>query len=178
MKKNLGLFWTFFKIGIITFGGGMAMMPLLQKEAVNKKKWVTDEEIIDYFAISQSIPGSIAANVATIIGHKVNKFWGGVFSLLGMVTPSIIVITLIASFLSSNSDLIIIQKALKGINIAVLVMLIGIMISMRKNLRDIFCVILAILAFVLISFFKVNPSIIIIGSAIIGAIIYQKKVKA
>ena len=176
MRKNWELFITFFKLGCVTFGGGMAMMPLMQKEACDKKKWATKDEIVDFYALAQTVPGIIAANVATMVGHKVNGFWGAFWSLLGMITPSIIVICVIASVLHTYNEVLWIKHALMGINIAVLVLLLGLLISMRHNLFDFLTVLIALAAFILISFFNVSPSLVILGAAVLGVLFYRKKV--
>ena len=176
MRKNLELFWSFFKLGCVTFGGGLAMMPLLQKEAVTKKGWVTNDDVVDFYAISQTIPGIVAANVATMVGHRVNRFWGSLFSLLGMITPSIIVICIVAALLKQYQDVVWVQNALKGINIAVIVLLHGMIIKMHKNIFDVLTFLIALAAFVLISFFNVTPTLVIIGAAILGMLFYRKKV--
>ncbi len=176
MKKNLKLFITFFKIGLVTFGGGLAMMPLMIKETVEKNKWVSEDEVVDYYALAQTIPGIIAANVAVMIGHKANKFLGSLFALLGMVLPSIIVICIIAALLQQFSSIVWIQHALKGINIAVLVMLIGMIVKFKKNIFDIITILIAIAAFILIAFFNLSPIYIIVGAALLGVIFYSKKI--
>jgi chromate transporter len=104
IKKNLELYSVFFSIGLVAFGGGLAMLPLLNKAVVEQKKWLSKDELVNYFALTQTIPGIIAANVATMAGYRVNKFWGALFSLLGMITPSIIIISLLAAFLSNFQD--------------------------------------------------------------------------
>ena len=95
------LFLTFFKMGAVTFGGGYAMLPILQREVAENKKWSTEEELMDYFAIGQCTPGMIAVNVATFVGYKQKGFSGGLAATLGVITPSMLIITAIAIFLSS-----------------------------------------------------------------------------
>ena len=105
MKKLLQLYWIFFKLGIVNFGGGYALLPLLQKELVEKYKWATDEEVIDYYAIGQCTPGAIAVNVSTFIGYKVKGVLGGIFATLGFISPAFIIIFIIATILSNFSDI-------------------------------------------------------------------------
>ena len=126
MKKIIELYLTFSKIGITTFGGGYAMLPILQKELVDKKKWVTNEEITDYYAIGQCTPGIISVNTATFIGYKNFKTIGGIvatigaiIATLGIISPSILIITLIASFIEIYKDLEFIQNAFNGIRVCV-----------------------------------------------------------
>ena len=119
LKKLLNLYWIFFKMGIVNFGGGYALLPLLQKELVEKRNWATNEEITDYYAIGQCTPGIIAVNTATFVGSKRKGVLGAAFATLGMVTPSVIIIMLIASFLKNFADYPVVQNAFSGIRIAV-----------------------------------------------------------
>ena len=101
MPLLLDLFCAFFRIGLFTFGGGYAMLPLLQREIVEKKKWATEEEMLDYFAVGQCTPGVIAVNTATFVGFKEKKLSGAIFATLGIVSPSLVIITVIAALLSN-----------------------------------------------------------------------------
>ena len=119
MNIMVDLFVTFAKVGVCTFGGGYAMLPILQREVVEKKGWATEEELTDYFAVGQCTPGIIAVNTATFIGYKYRGIPGGVLATLGLVFPSLVIITLIAAFLSNFADIPVVQLALAGINAAV-----------------------------------------------------------
>ena len=118
MKEFFELYFLFFKIGLFTFGGGYAMLPMIQRELVEKKGYATNEEIIDYYAIGQLTPGVIAVNVSTFIGMKRKGLWGAVFSTLGMITPSIIIISLCALILNNISSNIYVKYAFSGIRTA------------------------------------------------------------
>lgn len=122
MKEYIELFSTFAKIGTFTFGGGYAMLPLIQKEVVEKKKWASEEEIMDYYAVGQCTPGIIAVNTATFIGYYQKGILGGIVATLGIVFPSIVIILFIAGFLQNFSDLAVVQHALAGIRVAVCVL--------------------------------------------------------
>ena len=113
MKKLFELFWVFAKIGVSTFGGGYAMLPILERELAEKKKWVTTEEIADYYAIGQCTPGVISVNTATFIGYKQKGILGGIVATLGIIFPSILIISIIASFIESYKNLDFIQNELK-----------------------------------------------------------------
>ena len=114
--RKLGeLYVSFFKIGGLTFGGGLAMLPMLQREIVTDRKWCTEEEILDMYAIGQCTPGIIAVNTATYVGYKQAGFVGGVFATLGVVSPSIIIICLVASILKSFINMPAVVHALAGI---------------------------------------------------------------
>lgn len=170
--KNLfELFLVFFKIGAFTFGGGLAMLPILERDLVDRLKWTSREELMDFYAISQSTPGIVAVNVATFIGYKRCGIIGGIIGTLGVVTPSIIIITLIALFLQNFMDIQWVQKAMAGINVAVAALLTkAVWTFAQKGVKNILGFILFIVAFVLMAFFNVNTIFIIVGSALVGII--------
>lgn len=168
-KTYASLFASFFKIGLVTFGGGLAMLPILKRDLVDSKGWLTEDEILDYFAIGQSTPGVIAVNVATFVGYKRAGVIGSVFSTSGIVFPSLIIISLIAAFVSNFNELAWVQKALKGINVAVSVLLVKAVFSFgKKTVFDLCTFLIAALSFVLMFVFKVQGVWIVIGSAFLG----------
>ena len=133
MNIYLDLFLTFAKVGVCTFGGGYAMLPILQREVVEKKKWATEEELTDYFAVGQCTPGIIAVNTATFIGYKYRGVPGGVLATLGVVFPSLVIITAIAAFLSNFADIPVVQHALAGINAAVVALIASSVVKLGKS---------------------------------------------
>ena len=168
-KTYASLFASFFKIGLVTFGGGLAMLPILKRDLVDSKGWLTEDEILDYFAIGQSTPGVIAVNVATFVGYKRAGVIGSIFSTSGIVFPSLIIITLIAAFVSNFNELVWVQKALKGINVAVSVLLVKAVFSFgKKTVFDLCTFLIAALSFVLMFAFNVQGVWIVIGSALLG----------
>ena len=168
-KTYVSLFASFFKIGLVTFGGGLAMLPILKRDLVDSKGWLTEDEILDYFAIGQSTPGIIAVNVATFVGYKRAGVIGSIFSTSGIVFPSLIIITLIAAFVSNFNELVWVQKALKGINVAVSVLLVKAVFSFgKKTVFDLCTFFIAALSFVLMFAFNVQGVWIVIGSALLG----------
>ena len=170
-RELLDLYWTFFKIGSITFGGGLAMLPILERELSEKKHWTTNDELLDYYAIGQSTPGVIAVNVSTFIGYKRAGVIGGIIGTAGIVTPSIIVITLIAQFISNFEDIVWVQKAMKGINVAVAALLTYAVSGFaRKTVKNWWNALFYVAAFSAIFFFNVN-SLIVIASAAVGGIL-------
>jgi chromate transporter len=176
MKNKLRIFWelfsVFFKVGLCTFGGGIAMLPILERELSEKRGWVTGDELLDYFAIGQSTPGIIAVNVATFVGYKRAGFAGGCLATFGMVFPSIIIITLIAKFISNFSELWWVKKALTGINVAVAAILTNAVYTFsKKSVKNLLGALLLIVSFVLIFIFKVGTVYVIFGSAILGVIL-------
>ena len=165
------LFLSFFKIGAFTFGGGLAMIPLIQKEACEKHEWVSDDEIADIVSIAESTPGPIAVNAATFIGYRVNGFLGAFAATFGVVLPSFVIITIISILLSMNYDLRIINYAFFGIRAGVIAILINALLKMyKKSPKGIFSYLLMLAAFVVVAVFKVNVFLVIIGCAILGLV--------
>ena len=147
MKELFDLFWTFCKIGALTFGGGYAMLPLIQREIVENKKWSTEKEILDYYAVGQCTPGVIAVNTATFIGYKLRGIIGGIVATLGVIFPSIVIILIIATFLQNFADLAIVQSAFAGIRVAVVALIITTVVKLIKSsIKDYLGVIIAIIA--------------------------------
>lgn len=133
MNFYADLFLTFAKVGVCTFGGGYAMLPILQREVVEKKHWVTMESITDYYALGQCTPGIIAVNTSVFIGHQLRKIPGGIVAALGVVFPSFVVITIIAAFLANFADLPVVQHALAGINAVVVALIASSVIKLGKS---------------------------------------------
>ena len=123
----------FFKMGSFTFGGGYAMLPIIQEEIVNKRKWATDQEVLDYYAIGQSTPGIIAVNTATFIGYNQRGLIGGIVATLGIVSPSIVIITIIAMFFKNFQDYVLVQHALGGIRVVVAALILYAVLKMYRD---------------------------------------------
>ena len=163
------LFTAFFKIGLFTFGGGMSMLPMLQKELVESKKWLTEEEILNYFAIGQCTPGIIAVNVATFCGYKRAGLSGSIVSTIGIVCPSWIVITLIAGSISRFSDIVWIQRAMKGVYVAVAALLARAVFTFgKKIITDFVTAGIAAGAFLAMSVWNISGILIVLTAGIIG----------
>lgn len=163
MQKLIKLYITFFKIGITTFGGGLAMLPILEEKLVNQLKWITKEELVDYYAIGQCTPGIIAVNVSTFVGNKLKGIIGALFSTLGMISPSIIIILLIAYFLEPFMGSSLIISAFKGIKVGVCAVVTLSLVNLyKKNIKTKIDIILCISSFILITFTKITPVTIII----------------
>lgn len=133
MKELIDLFISFARVGVLTFGGGYAMLPILQREIVEKNNWSTDEELMDYYAIGQCTPGVIAVNTATFIGQKNKGILGGIMATLGVVMPSLIIITAIAAFISNFSDLAIVKNAFAGVRVCVCVLIFNAVVKLWKS---------------------------------------------
>jgi len=133
MKELWDLFFTFAKMGLMTFGGGAAMLPILQREVQNNKHWATEEELMDYYAIGQCTPGIIAVNTATFIGQKQKGILGGIVATLGIVFPSFVIIIILAGIITTVSDLAWVQNAFAGIRACVCVLILNAVLSLRKR---------------------------------------------
>ena len=168
-NKNISLFTTFFKIGAFTFGGGYAMLSLIQKEVVENKKYLNSKDMSDIITIGESTPGPISVNVATFVGYKTNGIIGAFFATLGLILPSILIILLISTMLSNIQENKIFKDAFYGIRIGVVALIIKAFLNMYKECpKDIFSHIIMFLAFITMIFLKISSIYIIITSAIIG----------
>jgi len=171
MNKLLDLFFTFARIGGLTFGGGYAMLPMLQKEVVETRKWVTEEELMDYYALGQCTPGIIAVNTATFVGQNTAGNLGGIVATLGVVFPSLIIITLIAMFLQNFADLAIVQNAFAGIRVCVCVLVFNAVVKLwKKAVVDKKTLIVFLLVMIGSFAFDIAPTIFVILAAAFGII--------
>ena len=173
MPLLLDLFCAFFRIGLFTFGGGYAMLPLLQREIVEKKHWATEEELLDYFAVGQCTPGIIAVNTATFVGFKEKKLSGAIFATLGIVSPSLVIITVIAALLSNFAHIAAVQNAFAGIRVAVCVLILNSIVKLwKKSVVDKLTLgvfIAVFLGSVLLS--HVSPVVFIVAAAVLGIVV-------
>lgn len=169
MKELFELYWAFFQIGILTFGGGYAMLPMLQRIVVEEKKWVTEEEIMDYYAIGQVTPGVIAVNTATFIGNKKKKTLGGIVATFGVVSPSLLIIICLASIIDRFSDFLVVQHAFNGIRVVVCALVVKAVINMmKKGIKDVLTLIICIAAFVSVGIFKISPIPVVLICCFLG----------
>lgn len=165
----LSLFSVFLKIGAFTFGGGYAMIPLIQKEVVEKKNWVTDEDILDVIAIAESTPGPIAINAATFVGYKVAGIAGAACATLGVVLPSFVIISLISFVLNQFQDNLLVQYAFFGIRAGVLALIIKAWLTMYKQCpRNTYSYLIAALAFISVGILHINAFAVIVACALTG----------
>ena len=172
MKILLQLFVIFARIGGFTFGGGYAMLPMLQKELVENKGWTTNEDLIDYYAIGQCTPGIIAVNVATFVGYKTKGIIGAIFATLGMITPSLIIVGLIAAFISGFQDYEVVQWAFSGIRAAVVALILSAMWKIaKKSIVDIFAFIMFLLVAILSYCTDLSPAIFVVAAGVCGLIL-------
>ena len=176
MNIYLDLFLTFAKIGAVTFGGGVAMLPILQREVVETKGWATDDELMDYYAIGQCTPGIIAVNTATFIGKKQKGIPGGILATLGVVFPSVVIITALSMLIQNFSDIAVVQKAFSGIRVCVCVLIFNSVLKLsRKSLVDTATVIIFAVVLAASIIFDISPVIFVILAAAAGIILQVKK---
>ncbi len=172
MNEYLKLFVSFMKIGGFTFGGGYAMLPMIEREIVELRGWATSEEILDYFAVAQCTPGVIAVNTATFVGKKQKGFLGGIIATLGVVFIPVIIISILASFLKSIAHFEIVKNALWGISIAVCATITASLYKMmRTAVKDFIGIIIFVISFFASVLFKLSPVIVVIVAALAGIII-------
>lgn len=172
MKLLLQMFLTFAKVGVMTFGGGYAMLPILQREVVENKSWATEEELVDYFAIGQCTPGVIAVNTATFIGQKLKGTWGAIFATLGVVFPSLIIISLLAGVIEAFSHLTWVQNAFGGIRVCVCVLIANAVVKLyKKAVVDVPTFIIFLIVAAGSVFLSLSPVIFVLLAAIAGIIL-------
>lgn len=179
-KNRMGilgkLFLAFAKIGVLTFGGGLTMLPMLKHELVEQKRWVTEDEILDYYAVGQCTPGIIAVNVSTFIGYKKAGIIGGVIATLGMISPSIVIITIIAGILTTFMNNVWVASALMGIRGVVCALLVQTVITLaKKSIEDYFCAFIFIGVFVASFLFSLPSVLAVVITGILGIMMYQVK---
>ena len=177
MLKDLWeLFYTFTKVGVMTFGGGYAMLPILQREVVEKKGWATDEELTDYFAIGQCTPGVIAVNTATFVGQKHAGVAGGIIATLGVVFPSLIIISALAKVITAYAHFSWVQHAFAGIRVCVCVLIFNAVLKLVKGaMKDAWCWgifgVILVLSFVL----DVSPILYVLAAGLAGVVLQAVK---
>ncbi|MBE7041941.1 MAG: chromate transporter [Ruminococcaceae bacterium] len=176
MKELFQLFWVFVKIGAVTFGGGYAMLPILQREIVEKRNWATEAELLDYYAIGQCTPGVIAVNVATFVGFKKQGILGGIFSTLGVISPSILMITLITACLENFAEYKVVQHALSGIRVCVCVLIFQSVSKMwKKAVVDKTALLLFLITLALAVFSPLPVALLVIAAGFAGWSIQKAK---
>lgn len=179
MKELWKLFYTFATVGVMTFGGGYAMLPALQREVVEKRGWATEEEVMDWYAIGQCTPGIIAVNTATFVGQKQKGVIGGIVATLGMVFPSLVIITIIAAFIRNFADLPAVQNAFAGIRACVCVLILNAVVKLwKKSVVDWKAFLIFALVFLGSVFLDVSPVLYVLAAALAGIVIKCLEVRA
>lgn len=178
MNIFLELLISFIKIGFLTIGGGYVMLPMMQSELIDKKHWITEEELLDYYAVGQSTPGIIAVNVATFVGYKKAGVTGGIVATLGIISPSLIIITALAGVIQSIDQYPNVQKAMSGINVAVCALITDATLNfIKKGVKNFVTLLVLLASFLLIYYVKVPSYLIVLGAAFLGSITYFVKNK-
>lgn len=178
MNIFLELLISFVKIGFLTIGGGYVMLPMMQSELIDKKHWITEEELLDYYAVGQSTPGIIAVNVATFVGYKKAGITGGIVATLGIISPSLIIITALAGVIQSIDQYPNVQKAMSGINVAVCALITDATLNfIKKGVKNFVTLLVLLTSFLLIYYVKVPSYLIVLGAAFLGTITYFVKNK-
>ena len=173
MKELLMLFASFAKIGAFTFGGGYAMLPMLQKELVERRKWTSEDEIMDYFAIGQCTPGVIAVNTATLIGYKRKGVLGGIFATLGVIFPSMVIITVIAACLRNFAEYEAVKHAFGGIRVCVCVLIVNAVIKLgKKSLPNLLSVGIFSVVLLLALWGKIQTAFLVLLAGAFGVILH------
>ena len=169
MSLILKLFLAFLRIGAFTFGGGYAMLPMLQKEVVEKNGWASEEELLDYFAVGQCTPGVIAVNTATFVGFKNKGILGAISATLGVITPSVIIITAIAALISNFLEYKAVMHAMAGIRVAVFVLILSSVIKLfKKSVKDLPTIIIFLIILVLSIFTEISSPVFVVLAGLAG----------
>ena len=175
MKTKAGLFElfrAFARIGVLTFGGGYAMIPILERELIEKRGWTTQEELMDYYAVGQCTPGVIAVNTATFLGNKYAGTAGGIVATLGVVFPSVVIITVIAAVLQSFADLPAVRSAFAGIRVCVCVLIFNSVVKLYKSaVKDKACLVIFLLVLAGSFFLNLSPAVFVLLSALAGILL-------
>ena len=179
MKELWKLFYTFATVGVTTFGGGYAMLPALQREVVEKRRWATEEEVMDWYAIGQCTPGVIAVNTATFVGQKQKGVLGGIAATLGVVFPSLVIITIIAAFIRNFADLPAVQNAFAGIRACVCVLILNAVVKLwKKSVVDWKAFLIFAVVFLGSVFLDLSPVLYVLAAALAGVVIKSLEVRA
>ena len=172
MKLLLELFLAFARVGVMTFGGGYAMIPILEREIVDRHGWASSEELMDYYAVGQCTPGIIAVNTATFVGYSVAGVPGGITATLGVVFPSLIIITLIAGILTNFADIPAVRSAFAGIRVCVCVLIFNAVVKLwKKAVPDRAALVLCLAVFLLSMFLDVSPVVFVLLCAAAGILL-------
>lgn len=163
------MFFTFFRIGALTFGGGYTVLPLMQREVVEKRNWASQEEVMDYYAVGQCLPGLIAVNTAIFIGYNVKGRRGAAIAAAGLVMPSLLIILAIASLIQNFSDLAVVQSAFAGIRVAVCALVANAIYTMaKKGVVNLTTAVIAVATFLASAWLKITPVPLVVLAAIAG----------
>lgn len=173
MKEYLKIFWAFIKVGALTFGGGYAMLPILQREVVEHNHWATEEEIMDYYAMGQCLPGIIMVNTSVFVGRRHKGTLGGIVAGVGSAFPSLVIITIIAMFLTAFAEYPVVQNAFAGVRACVVVLIINAIVKLWKSaIVDWKCLVLIFLpVFLLSALTDASPILLVVAAGVVGVLL-------
>jgi len=178
LREYLELLWAFIVIGATTFGGGYAIVPVLERELIKKRGWITMDEVLDFYTIAQITPGIIAVNVATFVGCKRKGFFGGAIATVGLILPGVSLMMLVSLFVKHFAEYPLVQRALAGIRLAVCALILDTSIKLFKGFfKNYRAIIISVIAFVLSAVFSVSPVYIILGAGFAGFLLFRPSVK-
>jgi chromate transporter len=179
LREYLGLLWAFIVVGASTFGGGYAIIPVLERELIKKRGWITMDEVLDFYTIAQITPGIIAVNIATFVGCKRNGVFGGIIATIGLVLPGVCLMLIVSLFVKRFAEYPIVQHALAGIRLAVCALILDTSIKLIKNFfKNYKSIIIFIIAFTLSAVFSVSPVYVILGAGIAGFFLFSPRSKS
>ena len=176
MKEYFELIWTFIKIGVSAFGGGYAMVPILDRELIRGKGWITMDEVMEYYTVAQITPGIIAVNVSTFVGYKRKGIIGGIAATLGFILPGVTLMTIVSLFISRFAEYPVVQHAFAGIRVAVGALIVETVIRLVKGFyKDAKSLAIFILVFALSAILGASPMYVILGAGLLGWLLYRPK---
>lgn len=176
MKKLASLFWEFAKIGLFTIGGGLAMIPLIKEEICVKKKWLSEEELVDAVAVCQSLPGVIAVNMAGYVGYRLKNLSGAIFATLGVISPSFVIIIVLSGVLAHVGENKHLEFVMQALRVASAALIFSAAISIgQKTVKDFFGVMLAVMSFVAVAFFKLEVYVVLLIAVLMGVMFKYKR---
>ncbi|MDR1318668.1 MAG: chromate transporter [Treponema sp.] len=176
MKQYFELVWTFIKIGASTFGGGYAMIPVLERELIKKKGWITMDEVMDYYTIAQVTPGIIAVNVSTFVGYKLKGVFGGIIATVSFIIPGVLLMIVISAFVRRFADYAVVRHAFAGIRVAVGALILDTVIKLCRGVfRDFRAAAIFVIALVLSAALNASPVYIVTGAGLAGLLLYSRK---
>ncbi|MDR3342605.1 MAG: chromate transporter [Treponema sp.] len=176
MKTYLELLLTFLKMGCTTFGGGYAMVPIIDREIIQKKGWITMEEVMDYYTIAQITPGIIAVNVSTFIGYRQKGILGSIIATLSFILPGVCLMSIIALFLQNFADIPVVQHAFTGIRVAVGALILDTVLKLFKGVfKDFKAICIFVIAFALSAIWSASPILLVLAAGVVGFFLYRPK---
>ena len=174
MRQLLEIFWSFLKIGAFTFGGGYAMIPLIQHEVIHKRRWIEERDFIDLLTLAQTAPGPIALNTAVFVGYKRRGYLGALSAIMGVIVPSFLVILIVAIFFASIRDNAYVDAAFKGMRPAVVALIVAPIVGLTKGMRW-WLIAVALAVALVVWHFGISPVWFLIAGAVVGACVVARR---